>query len=61
MAVLRLVAAGLTNAQIGRRLFIDQKTASVHVTNILRKLDAKNRAQAAVVAQRAGLLGPEKS
>jgi DNA-binding CsgD family transcriptional regulator len=58
MAVLRLVADGLTNTQIGTRLFISEKTASVHVTNILRKLDVKNRAQAAALAQRAGLLAP---
>jgi DNA-binding NarL/FixJ family response regulator len=57
-AVLRLVAEGLTNAQIGARLFISAKTASVHVTNILRKLDVNNRAQAAALAQRAGLLEP---
>jgi DNA-binding CsgD family transcriptional regulator len=57
-AVLRLVADGLTNTQIGTRLFISEKTASVHVTNILRKLDVKNRAHAAALAQRAGLLRP---
>ncbi len=55
-AVLELVADGLTNTEIGTRLFISEKTASVHVTNILRKLDVKNRAQAAALAQRAGLL-----
>jgi len=55
-AVLRLVAEGLTNTEIGGRLFISNKTASVHVTNILRKLEVSNRAQAAAVAQRAGLL-----
>jgi DNA-binding NarL/FixJ family response regulator len=53
-----LVADGLTNTQIGTRLFISEKTASVHVTNILRKLDVKNRAHAAALAQRAGLLRP---
>jgi DNA-binding NarL/FixJ family response regulator len=54
--VLRLVADGLTNSQIGTRLFISEKTASVHVTNIMRKLDVKNRTQAAALAERAGLL-----
>jgi DNA-binding NarL/FixJ family response regulator len=58
MAVLRLVAGGLTNTQIGAQLFISEKTASVHVTNILRKLGVRNRAQAASLAERAGLLGP---
>ena len=54
--VLRLVAAGRTNAQIGAELFISGKTAGVHVTNILRKLDVTNRAHAAAVAERSGLL-----
>jgi len=56
LAVLRLLAAGATNAQIGARLYISPKTASVHVTGILRKLGASSRVQAAAVAERAGLL-----
>ena len=56
LAVLRLVAAGYTNAQIGAELFISAKTASVHVTSILRKLGVAGRVQAAAVAERAGLL-----
>jgi DNA-binding NarL/FixJ family response regulator len=56
-AVLNLLAEGLTNTQIGARLFISNKTASVHVTHILNKLGATNRTQAAALAQRAGLLG----
>jgi DNA-binding NarL/FixJ family response regulator len=59
LEVLRLVADGLTNTQIGVRLFIGKSTASVHVTNILRKLGAKNRAEAAAIAHRAGLLPPD--
>ena len=47
--------AGRTNAQIGTELFISPKTASVHVSNILRKLGASGRAQAAATAERAGL------
>ncbi|REG00935.1 regulatory LuxR family protein [Asanoa ferruginea] len=61
IAVLRLVADGLTNTQIGNRLYISEKTASVHITNIMRKLAVKNRAQAAALAQRAGLLNLEQS
>jgi DNA-binding NarL/FixJ family response regulator/tetratricopeptide (TPR) repeat protein len=48
--VLELVAAGLTNRQIGERLFISDKTASVHVSAILRKLGASGRAEAAARA-----------
>jgi DNA-binding NarL/FixJ family response regulator len=54
--VLRLLAAGCTNAQIGAELYISPKTASVHVTSILRKLGVSGRVQAATVAERAGLL-----
>jgi DNA-binding CsgD family transcriptional regulator len=56
LAVLRLLGQGHTNAEIGRLLFISPKTASVHVTNILRKLGAGSRVQAATIAERAGLL-----
>jgi DNA-binding CsgD family transcriptional regulator len=56
LAVLRLFAGGRTNQEIGAALFISAKTASVHVTHILRKLDVATRVQAATVAERAGLL-----
>jgi DNA-binding CsgD family transcriptional regulator/tetratricopeptide (TPR) repeat protein len=56
LAVLRLVAAGRSNAQIGAELFISRATAAVHVTSILRKLGVTNRVQAAALAERAGLL-----
>ena len=56
LTVLRLLAAGRTNAQIGAELFISPKTAGVHVSNILRKLGVTNRVQAAAMAERAGLL-----
>ena len=56
LTVLRLLAAGRTNAQIGAELFISPKTASVHVSNILRKLGVSGRVQAAALAERAGLL-----
>ena len=58
LAVLRLVGTGRTNAQIGAELFISQRTAGVHVTNILRKLGVSGRVQAAALAERAGLLDP---
>ncbi len=54
--VLRLVADGLTNRQIGERLFISGKTVSVHISNVLAKLGAGGRAEAVAVAHRQGLL-----
>jgi DNA-binding CsgD family transcriptional regulator/tetratricopeptide (TPR) repeat protein len=56
LAVLRLLATGRTNTQIGAELYISHKTASVHVSNILRKLGVAGRVQAAALAERAGLL-----
>ncbi|HWW53908.1 MAG TPA: LuxR C-terminal-related transcriptional regulator, partial [Acidimicrobiales bacterium] len=50
--VLHLLATGQTNSQIASTLFISEKTASVHVSNILRKLDVRSRLEAAAVAQR---------
>jgi DNA-binding NarL/FixJ family response regulator len=52
--VLALVAAGKTNREIGTELFVSEKTASVHVSNILRKLGVSSRVEAAAVAQRIG-------
>jgi DNA-binding CsgD family transcriptional regulator/tetratricopeptide (TPR) repeat protein len=54
--VLRLLATGLTNAEIGTALFISPKTASVHVSNLLRKLGVSNRTEAAAWANRHGLV-----
>lgn len=55
--VLGLVAEGLTNGQIGARLFMSPKTASVHVSHILAKLGAANRTEAAATARRQGIIG----
>lgn len=54
--VLRLVAAGWTNQQIADSLFITRKTASVHVSNIMGKLGATNRGEAAALAHRLGIV-----
>jgi ATP/maltotriose-dependent transcriptional regulator MalT len=54
--VLRLVAEGLSNGQIGARLYITTKTVSVHVSNILAKLGVSSRTEAAAVAHRDRLL-----
>ncbi len=53
--VLALVAEGRTNREIGEALFITEKTASVHVSRILAKLDVRSRVEAATTAHRLGL------
>ena len=54
--ILALVAEGRSNGEIGKQLFISTKTVSVHVSNILAKLEAASRTEAAAVARRRGLL-----
>ena len=54
--VLKQIAAGRSNRQIAQALFISEKTVSVHVSHILRKLEAKNRVEAAKTAYRLGLI-----
>jgi len=53
--VFRLIAAGLSNAEIGRELFISDTTVKTHVTRLLQKLDVRDRAQAIVLAYRCNL------
>jgi DNA-binding NarL/FixJ family response regulator len=53
--VLVLVAAGRTNRQIGEELFMSEKTASVHVSRILAKLEVSTRGEAGAVAHRLGM------
>ncbi|WP_233571577.1 helix-turn-helix transcriptional regulator [Cellulomonas triticagri] len=55
--VLALVAEGLSNRQIGERLYISGKTVSVHVSRVLGKLGVGGRTEAVAVAHRRGLLG----
>jgi DNA-binding NarL/FixJ family response regulator len=50
------VAQGRTNSDIARQLYISAKTVSVHVSNILAKLGAGGRTEAAAIARRHGLL-----
>jgi DNA-binding NarL/FixJ family response regulator len=52
--VLRLVAAGLSNDDIARRLYVSPLTAKTHVNRIMAKLDLRDRAQLVVVAYRTG-------
>ena len=56
LAVLRLVALGRTNRQIAEELYISPKTASVHVSNILAKLEVTGRGEAAAMAHRLRLV-----
>jgi len=53
--VFRLITQGLSNAEIGRELFISDTTVKTHVTRLLQKLDVRDRAQAIVLAYQAGL------
>jgi DNA-binding CsgD family transcriptional regulator len=55
LQVLELVVSGATNREIGERLFMAEKTASVHVSRILAKLDVRSRTEAAAVAHRHGI------
>lgn len=54
--VLRLVAQGLPNKQIARHLSISERTVKFHLTSVMRKLEADNRAQAVAQAAQRGLL-----
>ena len=56
LEILSLVATGRSNGEIGKQLFISTKTVSVHVSNILAKLGAAGRTEAAAIARRTGLV-----
>ena len=58
LEVLRLVAAGRSNREIGELLFISEKTAGRHLSNIFTKLDVHTRAEAARIAAEQGLTQP---
>jgi DNA-binding CsgD family transcriptional regulator len=56
--VARLVASGLTNPQIGAKLFMSRGTVKTHVSHILAKLPASNRTEIAAAAVERGLWAP---
>lgn len=56
--MLELVAHGLTNRAVGERLFISEKTVSVHLSRAMAKLGASGRAEAVALAHSRGLLTP---
>jgi len=58
--VFRLVARGLSNAEIGRDLYISDTTVKTHITHILQKLDLRDRVQVVVLAHESGALGDDR-
>jgi DNA-binding NarL/FixJ family response regulator len=57
--VFRLIARGLSNAEIGEKLFISDTTVKTHITHILQKLDLRDRVQVVVLAYQTGVVEPE--
>jgi DNA-binding NarL/FixJ family response regulator len=56
--VLRLMAAGLSNTEIGERLYVSLQTVKTHVSNVLAKLAARDRTQAVIAAYESGFISP---
>jgi DNA-binding NarL/FixJ family response regulator len=56
--VLRLMATGLSNVEIGERLFVSVQTVKTHVGNVLAKLGARDRTQAVILAYETGFVTP---
>ena len=56
--MVRLVARGLSNVDIGRELFLSEATVKTYVSRVLTKLDLRDRVQIAVLAYESGLVQP---
>ena len=58
--ILRLLASGLSNAELGATLFLSEPTIKTHLSNIFRKLGVRDRVQAVIAAYDAGLVAPAR-
>lgn len=61
LEIFRLVARGLSNAEIGDNLYISEATVKTHITHVFQKLGVKSRVQAVVLAYETGSIDPDTS